>query len=70
MIVKPETTDSDEARFKLFDAVSSFLSRAAGSEPLLEELAALDPDGLTPIAALQRLYELRREARDRLGIEG
>ena len=40
------------------------------SEPLLEELAALEPDGLTPIAALQRLYELRREARDRLGIEG
>lgn len=31
----PETTDPDEARFKLFDAVSSFLSRAAGSEPLL-----------------------------------
>ncbi|MGE3857679.1 MAG: DNA mismatch repair protein MutS [Dehalococcoidia bacterium] len=39
-------------------------------EALLRELAEIDPDGLTPLAALQRLYELRSAARRRLAIEG
>ncbi|MEZ4501135.1 MAG: DNA mismatch repair protein MutS [Dehalococcoidia bacterium] len=43
---------------------------AAAPDPLLEDLATLEPDALSPLEALQRLYELRREARDRLGIEG
>jgi DNA mismatch repair protein MutS len=41
----------------------------AGPEPLLEELAALEPDGLSPLEALQQLYELRAAARRRLGQE-
>ncbi len=36
---------------------------ASGSQSLLEELSALDPDGLSPLQALQRLYELRARAR-------
>jgi DNA mismatch repair protein MutS len=39
-------------------------------EPLLDELAALEPDALTPLEALQRLYELRAAARRRRGDEG
>ena len=37
---------------------------------LLAEVAAIDPDALTPLEALQRLYELRGEARRRLAVEG
>lgn len=40
------------------------------AEGLLEELAELDPDELSPLEALQRLYELRAAARARMGIEG
>ncbi|MEZ4554655.1 MAG: DNA mismatch repair protein MutS [Dehalococcoidia bacterium] len=43
---------------------------AAADSMLLADLAALDPDALTPLEALQRLYELRREARRRLAVEG
>ncbi len=43
---------------------------AAPEEALLRELAETEPDGLTPLAALQRLYELRSAARRRLAIEG
>ena len=39
-------------------------------EALLHELAALEPDGLSPLEALQRLYDLRAQARARLGVEG
>jgi len=39
-------------------------------EPLVEQLAALEPDALTPLEALQQLYELRAAARRRLGVEG
>ena len=39
-------------------------------DELWAELAALDPDGLTPLDALQQLYELRRRARERLAMEG
>ncbi|MSQ30635.1 MAG: DNA mismatch repair protein MutS [Dehalococcoidia bacterium] len=46
------------------------LVAAAADEALLRELAALDADALTPLAALQRLYELRAAARRRLGVEG
>ena len=40
------------------------------SDTLLQELAGLEPDGLSPLEALQQLYELRAEARARLGVEG
>ncbi|MFN8585295.1 MAG: DNA mismatch repair protein MutS [Dehalococcoidia bacterium] len=43
---------------------------AGRADDLLEELAELDPDALTPIEALQRLYELRGVARRRLALEG
>ena len=43
---------------------------AAPAEALAGELAALEPDALSPLEALQRLYELRAAARARLGIEG
>ncbi len=49
---------------------STTLPPVAGPDPLLGELAALEPDALSPLEALQRLYELRREARDRLALEG
>ena len=38
--------------------------------PLVQEIADTEPDALTPLEALQRLYELRAEARRRLGVEG
>lgn len=40
------------------------------SEPFVDEVAALEPDALTPLEALQRLYELRRDARRILGTDG
>jgi hypothetical protein len=40
------------------------------SNPVVEALAALEPDALTPLEALQRLYELRQDARRSLGAEG
>jgi DNA mismatch repair protein MutS len=43
---------------------------AAPTDTLVGELAMLDPDALTPLEALQQLYELRRAARQRLGVEG
>jgi len=36
-----------------------------GPSPLEAELAALDVDGMTPIEAIQKLYELRARARER-----
>jgi hypothetical protein len=35
-----------------------------GPSPVEKEVAALDIDGMTPIEAIQRLYELRALARD------
>ncbi len=43
---------------------------AAEDEALLRALADLDPDGMTPMEALQRLYDLRAQARRRLAVEG
>ena len=43
---------------------------AAEDEAVLRSLAELDPDALTPLAALQTLYDLRAQARRRLGVEG
>ncbi len=43
---------------------------AAEPDVLLAELAALEPDALSPLEALQRLYALRRSARERLALEG
>ena len=45
----PNTTDPEQARFELFDAVSSFFSRAANSKPLLlilDDLQWADPASL------------------------
>jgi len=39
------------------------LSLLDANHALLEELAALDVDGLTPLQALTKLYELRERAR-------
>jgi DNA mismatch repair protein MutS len=41
----------------------------APADGLWSELAELDPDELSPLDALQRLYELRRRARERLALE-
>ena len=43
---------------------------ASGERALIEELADLDPDAMSPLEALQRLYELRAGARRGLGREG
>lgn len=34
------------------------------ADGLVEEIAALDPDGLTPLQAMEKLYELRRRCRE------
>jgi DNA mismatch repair protein MutS len=39
------------------------LSFLGASDPVLEELASLDVDGLTPLQAITKLYELREKAR-------
>jgi len=39
-------------------------------EPLIDELAELELDAVTPLEALKQLYELRAAARQRLGAEG
>jgi DNA mismatch repair protein MutS len=36
----------------------------SGQEALLEEIAALEPDGLSPLAALETLYRLRERSRE------
>ena len=41
-----------------------------GGDAVVRALAEVEPDTLTPLEALQRLYELRSEVRRRLGIEG
>ena len=46
------------------------LSLLGAEQELLRELAALQPDQYAPLEALQRLYELRAQARRRLGVEG
>ncbi len=50
--------------------LGALLGTPVAPDPLLAELAALDPDGLTPLEALQRLYALRHAARARLAVEG
>ncbi|NLD06186.1 MAG: hypothetical protein GX672_09935, partial [Synergistaceae bacterium] len=45
---------NEENQMKLFDV---------GHEAILEELAASDPDGMTPMEALQIVYRLRKESR-------
>ena len=42
----------------------------AAADGLVAELARLDPDELAPLEALQRLYQLRGQARQRLAGEG
>jgi DNA mismatch repair protein MutS len=36
----------------------------SGEEALLDEIAALEPDGLSPLAALETLYRLRERSRE------
>jgi DNA mismatch repair protein MutS len=43
---------------------------APAADALATALAAVEPDALTPLEALQRLYELRAAARRQLGVEG
>jgi Mg-chelatase subunit ChlD len=43
------------------------LSFLDANHALLEELASLDVDGLTPLQALTKLYELRERARGKDG---
>ena len=43
---------------------------AAEDEAVLRAVADLDPDALSPLEALQTLYDLRAQARRRLAIEG
>ncbi|MCB9490701.1 MAG: DNA mismatch repair protein MutS [Dehalococcoidia bacterium] len=50
------------------DAQMSLLG--AEDEAVLRALADLDPDALSPLEALQTLYDLRAQARRRLAIEG
>ena len=43
------------------------LSLLGANHALLEELASLDVDGLTPLQAITKLYELREKARGEKG---
>jgi len=40
------------------------------TDPFVDAVASIEPDALTPLEALQRLYELRRDARRILGTDG
>ena len=51
---------NEESQMKLFDV---------GHEAILEELAASDPDEMTPMEALQVVYRLRKESRKVLGFK-
>ncbi len=51
---------NEESQMKLFDV---------GHEAILEELAATDPDEMTPMEALQVVYRLRKESRKVLGFK-
>ncbi len=51
------------------DAGEQLSLAAAEGAALLADLAALEPDALSPLEALQRLYELRADARRRLALE-
>lgn len=58
----PESADSEETRFRLFDALGGFLQRASRIRPqviLLDDLQWADSDSLAALAFLAR--ELRRE---------
>ncbi|MDD4160408.1 MAG: DNA mismatch repair protein MutS [Synergistaceae bacterium] len=51
---------NEESQMKLFDV---------GHEAILEELAASEPDEMTPMEALQIVYRLRKESRKVLGFK-
>ena len=61
---------ADPDRRRRCPAMAQLPLLAAPPDALTEELARLDPDELSPLEALQRLYELRAAARARLGVEG
>ena len=50
--------------------VEEFTEAIKAYEAKIAELAALEPDALSPLAALERLYALRHAARQRPGAGG
>ncbi len=54
----------------LGDVGATSQAPTTASDGLIDELAELDPDALAPLEALQRLYDLRKQARERLALEG
>jgi DNA mismatch repair protein MutS len=48
----------------------ALLAPEPAGDPLRGEIAALDVDGMSPLDALNRLYELRERARDGGGRSG
>jgi len=55
---KKPAADSQPQQLTLFDI---------SQEAVLEELAAADPDSMTPMEALQLIYKLKAESRKALG---
>jgi DNA-binding winged helix-turn-helix (wHTH) protein len=58
-LARPDDPGSDQARFRLFDAVAAFLARAAARRPLavaLDDLHWSDPDSLRLVDFLARTY--------------
>ena len=51
---------TEDRQVKLFDV---------SYEAVLEELAAAEPDQMTPMEALQLIYKLRKESRKVLGLK-
>jgi DNA mismatch repair protein MutS len=58
-----QRADGRSARRRAPGAAPEQLPLAATRPPLLDELAALEVDALTPLEALTKLYELRERAR-------
>jgi DNA mismatch repair protein MutS len=63
-----EASRPGAGRAALADTPTLQPSLFGGPSPLESEVARLDIDGMTPIEAIQRLYELRAAAR--AGLEG
>jgi DNA-binding SARP family transcriptional activator/tetratricopeptide (TPR) repeat protein len=62
-VPQPEATDPDTARFRLFDAVSAFVRRAAAEQPLVLVLDDLHAADQTSLLLLIFLAEVVSDAR-------
>ncbi|MEK7214166.1 MAG: DNA mismatch repair protein MutS, partial [Chloroflexota bacterium] len=62
--LEQKPVNNTEAKIRRRRDASAQLSLIPDPSPLRQALSDLDPDSLTPIQALTKLYELRELARD------